>query len=528
MTATVLVALLMSAPQLPVAQLPPPHILVVPFETPARDGKTYWLGEAIALLIADDVNARNLGAITRPSRERAYEQLRLPPNALLSRATVIKVGEIVGAAQVIVGSVSVEGDALTVRARPIRIDVGRAGAEVVERGNLADLFAIVQKAARRLVPGGPEGAAGPAPSLQAFEQFVKGLLAEQPASQASFLEAALTLQPDYDRARVALWEARTAQGNHTAALAAARAVKDGGPWSRRATFLAAVSLIELKQFDDAFTVLKALNDASPAAAIFNNLGVVQLRRGATDTGRPTYFLTKAAELEPDDPDILFNLGYVYALERDPQAAIYWLREALRRDPADGDAHVVLAAALDSSGSTVEAARERELALQLSAPHEDVAARPDRLPRGLERIRQDMEPARGSSIDKAITTTVQRDQRELAVFHLERGRRLYEAEQDREAATELRRAVFLSPYEAEAQMLLGRIHLRGGRPQEAVAALKISIWSRDTAAAHTALADAYLRLKDLPAARTHVQKALALDPSSSEARILQEKIERGGA
>jgi Flp pilus assembly protein TadD len=531
MMAALLLALLASAPaarQTPVPHLPPPRILVVPFETPARDARIYWLGEAVALLIADDVNARNLGAITRPSRERAYEQLRLPPNAVLSRATVIKVGEIVGAAQVVVGSVSVDGDVFTVRARPIRIDVGRADAEVVERGSLADLFAIVQRAARRLVPGGTNGATAAAPSLQAFEQFVKGVLAEQPASQASFLEGALKLAPDYDRARVALWEARTAQGNHADALAAVKAVKDGGPWSRRAKFLSAVSLMELQQLDEAFAVLKAMNDASPAAAIFNNLGVVQLRRGATDTGRPTYFLTKAAELEPDDPDILFNLGYAYALDRDPQAAIYWLREALRRDPTDGDAHVVLAAALDSSGSGVEAARERELALQLSTRHADVAARPDRLPRGLERVRQDMEPARGSSIDQAITTTVQRDHRELAVFHLERGRRLYEAEQDREAAAELRRAVFLSPYEAEAQMLLGRIHLRGGRPQEAVAALKISIWSRDTAAAQTALADAYLRLKDLAAARTHVQKALALDPTSSEARILQEKIERGGA
>ena len=85
--------------------------------------------------------------------------------------------------------------------------------------------------------------------------------------------------------------------------------------------------------------------------------------------------------------------------------------------------------------------------------------------------------------------------------------------------ELRRAVFLSPYEAEAHLLIGRIHLRAGRPREAVDALKISIWSRDTAAAHVALADAYLRLKDGRGARTDVQKALALDPASAEAKAL---------
>ena len=86
-------------------------------------------------------------------------------------------------------------------------------------------------------------------------------------------------------------------------------------------------------------------------------------------------------------------------------------------------------------------------------------------------------------------------------------------------TELRRAVFLSPYDADAHLLIGRIHLRAGRPREAVDALKISIWSRDTAAAHVALADAYLRLKDVPARGPQVQKALALDPTSAEAKAL---------
>src|SRR5262249_19533808 len=143
------------------------------------------------------------------------------------------------------------------------------------------------------------------------------------------------------------------------------------------------------------------------------------------------------------------------------------------------------------------------------------------PKGLERVRQELESSYGATVDQAILNTTQRDQQDMAQFHLERGRRLYEKEQDREAMTELHQAVFLSPYEAEAHLLIGRIHLRAGRPRDAVDALKISIWSRDTAAAHAALGDAYLRLKDLPNARTQVQKALALDPDSSEAKALLE-------
>ena len=69
-------------------------------------------------------------------------------------------------------------------------------------------------------------------------------------------------------------------------------------------------------------------------------------------------------------------------------------------------------------------------------------------------------------DQTIVTSAQREQRELAAFHLEQGRRLFDREQDREALAELRRAVYLSPYEARAHLLIGRIHLRGGRPADA--------------------------------------------------------------
>lgn len=535
MTAALVCALLAAfdpggafAAQVPVPALPAPRILVVPFETPARDPRGYWLGEAVALLLADDINARGVGAITREIRDRAYEQLHLPATAVLSRATVIKAGEIVGATQVVVGEVSVDGESLTVRARPIRIDVGRADVEIVERGSLADLFIVVARVARRAVPGGADPASSRMPSLQAFERYVKGLLAEQPGSQASFLEAALKIEPSYDRARIALWEVRMAQGEYAAALAAVRGVAASSLDARRARFLAGVSQISLKQYDDAFTTFKELQSSGSAPTILNNLGVVQLRRnGPPEAGKPIYFLTKAAEAAPDDADVLFNLGYAYAVDRDPQGAIYWLREALRREPADADAHFVLASALETAGNTIEAGRERELAAQLSSRYADPAARREPLPRGLARVKEDLESLRIESVTQATAGTAQRDQRELAQFHLDRGRRLFESEQDREAIAELRRAVFLSPYEAEAHLLLGRIHLRGGRPREAVAALKISIWSRDTAPAHVALAEAYLRLKDPASAKLHAQKALALDPSSPEARILLDKIERGG-
>ena len=90
------------------------RILVIPLDTASAEPRLRWLGEASAILLTDELNARGLGAITRAERIRAFEQLHLPPYATLSRATVIKIGEIVGASEVIVGNFTVAGDDLSI------------------------------------------------------------------------------------------------------------------------------------------------------------------------------------------------------------------------------------------------------------------------------------------------------------------------------------------------------------------------------------------------------------------------------
>jgi tetratricopeptide (TPR) repeat protein len=201
---------------------------------------------------------------------------------------------------------------------------------------------------------------------------------------------------------------------------------------------------------------------------------------------------------------------------------------VRRDPGDGDAHFILGVALQQTGSTAEATRERELAARLSSKYaewQSRAAGGDPVPRGLERLHEELLPSR-ARIDSIITTAGQRDQENLASFHLDAGRRAFEREADREAIDELRRALFLSPYLAEAHLLLGRLYLRGGRPAEAVEALKIALWSEETVAAHINLAEALLQVQDQAAARIEIDRALALDPKSAEALAFKAKL--GGA
>jgi tetratricopeptide (TPR) repeat protein len=504
----------------------------MPFENAAKDPRFSWLSEAAAVLLADELNGRGIAAIRRVERVRAFEQLHLPLTASLSRATVIKVGQLVGASEIVVGSYRLDNEQITVEVHSIRTDVGRLQPDVTERAPLRDLFALFQRVSARLSPDGLSRASGGGsqqPPLAAFENYIKGLIAESAATQATFLETAIKEFAKFDRARLALWDVRYEQGDHAAALSAVRGVAADSPLSPRARLRAGVSLLELKRYDESFEAFKSLldemnaaggrSDQQSVAPVLNNLGVVLIRRGATpQTGSPAYYLTKAADADPADADYRFNLGYSYALAQNYQGAVYWLRETVRRNPADADAHYVLSAALQSTGSTVEAGRERELARQLSSQYESQTTdKPVRA--GLERVRIELVSGQDGRIDEAIVNAAQREQRDLAAFHLDRGRRFFEKEQDRDAMAELRKAVYLLPYEAEAHRLIGRIYLRAGRPEEAVDALKISLWSQDGAAARVALAEAYIALKNTPAAKSELERALSIDPASADAKRL---------
>jgi tetratricopeptide (TPR) repeat protein len=509
-----------------------PSTLVMPFENEQAEPRLYWLGEGSALLLSEYLQRYGGLAVPREERLSAFERLQLPPAASLSHATVIKVGQFVGATDVIVGSYELAGDHLSVRARVIRLDAGRLTPDVIERGPLTDLFDIYDRTARRL-----RGATTPAPpvpagtllaSPKAFELYAKGLVAETLPTQRQFLEQAVKAAPADDRIKLALWYVHTDGGDHLRALDAANAIPATSLHSPTARYLAALSQIDLKRYDDAFNALRALQTDVRSPEVFNALGVVQLRRGSTpQTGRATYFFNQAAQAQPTDQDYFFNLGYAYWIDKDPPAAVYWLREAVRRDPADGDAHYVLGAALHQTGATAEAARELELAQRLSSSYESAAPKApgvDTVPRGLERLKDYLDRP-NARVDSIITSAGQRDQAELATFHLDAGRRAFTREADREAEHELRRALYLSPYLADAHLLLGRIHMRNGRTQEAIQAFKIALWSEPSAQGHVALAEAYLLVQNIAAAKEEVERALAIEPANAEAQTLRSKIGR---
>ena len=512
------------------AQVPPgAAIIVLPFENPTQEARLTWMREGAAILLSETLAAAGEIVVDREERLQALDRLQLPASVNLSRASTIRVGQAVSATLVVSGTIAMEGDQIVARARVVRLDTGRLLPDVEARGPLADLFGVFGTLGQR-IRASFENAAPTTdrlpPTPQVFELYVKGLIAETPSTALAFLEQALKAAPQFDRARLSMWELHSESSDHQKALDVVSAIRPESRFSREGRFRRSLSLMNLKRYDDALQTLHAMQAEEKSATVSNAIGVAELRKATTiQPGRATYYFSQASELDPADGDLFFNLGYAYWLDKDPKAAIYWLREAVRRDPGDGDAHFILGVALQQTGATSEATRERELATRLSSKYagwEKGAAAGDPVPRGLERLHEELLPSR-ARVDDLITSAGQRDQENLAAFHLDAGRRAFARETDREAIQELRRALYLSPYLAEAHLLLGRLYLRGGRPAEAVEALKIALWCEETVAAHVSLAEAFLQVQDQAAARAEIDRALALDPQSAEALAFKAKL-----
>ena len=510
------------------------RVLILPFtasvdaKAPGGAGSALWLGEATALLLGEGLGDRGVGALPRDERLTAFDRLHLPMTSALTRATMIRVGELIGATELVFGEVKL-GDRLGVRIRVIHLEPGRELPEISDEAPLSDIFVLLDRLAARLATslGRPSAPASTPPAplpLDAFESYVKGLVAATPQSQQRFLESAITKAPNDPRVLTALWGVYTTLGLHERALATANAVRADSPLARKARFAVALSLIELKRLDGAFKELSALYSAQPSAAISNALGVVQLRRSPPPGSTPaTTYFQRAAQEARGNTDYLFNLGYAFAVAQNAASALQWLRETVRFDAADGDAHLVMSSVLASTGRNVEAQRELELARLLGTRLETLDPAPSaKIPAGLERLPDDLDLRTAPRADDVLAAA-QQDQRDTAAFHLSRARELVAGGRDRDATGELRRAVYLAPYEDEPHLLLGAILVRAGRMSDAIDEFTVAIWCRDSAAARIALGNALLDTGDRDGARKQADRAIALAPTSPEARELIKRI-----
>jgi Flp pilus assembly protein TadD len=240
----------------------------------------------------------------------------------------------------------------------------------------------------------------------------------------------------------------------------------------------------------------------PLTEVYNDLGVVQARRGKKDA---VEYFEKAADADPADEDYHFNLGITLARTGETAAAIKQLKDAVSLRPSDNEARNDLETL--SAGSS-----------SLS------------LPRNPERIKRNYDEASFRQLAFAVEnaqeeTMAHADPQKHAAMYVDMGKQQLSQGFYEEARDHFRKAIALDPANSEAHLGLANAEMALNDLTGARTELTSSLRDKPTADTYIALGQLDLKENNVDAANQDVAEALHLEPGNTAALQLKQQLAR---
>lgn len=323
-------------------------LLVMPFENRSKVAGADWLSEACSEVLLQRMASPSVYIFNREERVFAFDHAGVPVAVRPTRATTFRVAEQMGADYVVLGSYEVTGSDFEASAQLLEVKGLRLHPEIRSRGSLADFVQLQTTLAWQLLrqmPNSPQVTldqfvkSAPVIRLDAFENYVRGVVSTSRPQKIRYLKEALRLNPGYAAAAFELGSAYYDGHEYEQAAVWLAKVPKEDPSSGEATFLLGMSEYNRGNLDRAYTAFNALVTRLPLTELYNNLGVVDARRGRR-TAAIEYF-SKAVAADPSDADYRFNLGLALFKNGDNAGAARQLREEVQLRPIDAEARALL-------------------------------------------------------------------------------------------------------------------------------------------------------------------------------------------
>jgi tetratricopeptide (TPR) repeat protein len=529
--------------------------LVFPFENAGTSPRLDWIGAGLEELTIQKLSAAGQQVYSHEGRLDEMDRAGLPPNAKLSRATMLHIAQDLDADYVVFGNFTSDGTSLTVNARVLRVNPVALLPAVRETGPLDSMMNLHVRVTWRLLTTIQHNfplSLAEFSKLQrsiylgAYEQYIRGLLAGEDDARIRDLKEAARLEPNWPDPAFSLGQVYFTRNDCASALTWFARVPPTNERSVEAIFATGVCYLRLNQPDKAEKVFSKLQEdlklnmvsGADLPEILNNLALALARQGKLGTAIPS--LSRARDLDPDEDDYPFNLGLLALQNNDLAAATAHFREAMEREPDNPEDRAFLIYSMERAGKKEESAEARSTALEAFGPN------------GLPTLKLDGKPeslAKYQRINRELDTTALRMQLatpaapgsaaaesaapiDPAVTHIRRGRQELGAGRLDTAEKEFRAALAADPKNALAHRELADIYRRRGKLEEAVQELQTSLALRDSATGRVMLARIYLEQKKPELARAEVEKAVKLAPNYTEAQQLLEHLKKskptGGA
>src|SRR5579864_7849185 len=297
--------------------------LVFPFENAGASPRLDWIGEGLEELCIQRLSAAGQQVYSHKGRLDEMDSAGLPANAKLSRATMLHIAQDLDADYVVFGNFTSDGASLSVSARILRVNPVALLPAVHETGPLDSMMNLHTRLTWRLLTtvehNFPLNLAEFSKFqrvlyLGAFEQYIRGLLANDDETRIRDLKEAVRLEPNWPDPAFSLGQVYFTRNDCVSALPWFARVPPTNERGVEAIFATGVCHLRLNQPDKAERVFSKLQEdlrlnlvsGADLPEILNNLALALARQGKLGTAIPS--LTRAGNLDPDEDDYPFNLG----------------------------------------------------------------------------------------------------------------------------------------------------------------------------------------------------------------------------
>ena len=515
--------------------------LVFPFENLGAGPRLDWLGEGLEELTIQRLSAAGQQVYSHTGRTAELERYGLPSSAKFSHATMLRIGADLDADCVVLGSFTSDGRTLTLQARLLRVHPAGLERAVQETGPLTSLIELQERLIWRLL-GQNDGKYKVTLAnfikdqrplrLDAFEHYIRGLLANDDDVRTRELREAVRLEPEWPAPSFALGESAFSRRDCDSALTWFAQIPSSNARYAEAEFTMGVCRLLQGQPDKAEGLFTALQDSlkddlvsgADLPEILNNVALARARQNKLASAIPS--LRRATELDPDEDDYPFNLGLLYLSAKDPESASKYFRDACDREPESAEDRALLIYALEKAGKKEEADDERDIAAEALGPNGLPKVNAQELEK-LERVTDELDTtALQLELVSGHAPSAGGDATgpSAAAGFVRQGRQQLSAGKLDTAETAFRSALDAVADYAAAHRGLAEVYRRQGKTDAAVQELQAALARRDSAVDRTTLARIYLDQKKTDEARAELERALKIAPNYAAAKQLLSRLQ----
>lgn len=331
-------------------------VLILRLHNDSQYSDLNWVGESVAETLRNELGAANQIVISRDARAEGMRRLSIRLDAELTTASIIRLGQILGADYVCYGSYEAslpEGDTQlkdsSVRLTAHFLDLRnmRNGPNMSEAGKLAELSRLEEHLAyeslKYLQPTAQlQLDAFLAPQklirLEAEESYTRGLLSANPDQQEKWFAQAAALDGHFSGPVFELGRLALDRKEYRQAINWLQRIPPADPRYADARFKMGLSAFGAGDYSTASSYFRELVKTFPLSEIYNNLGAAENQMGQ---GAAIDDFRHALDGDANDPIYLFNLGVALLEGNYFDEAAKRLEAALSHSPDDAAAKSLL-------------------------------------------------------------------------------------------------------------------------------------------------------------------------------------------